>query len=76
MGNAEERVKSVVERRGISPKNQKVMWARMAICKHYLIKMGITTKEKFDEEEARLVKDIERSIENNVRKELGLEPRE
>jgi hypothetical protein len=74
LSSVEDRVKKIVERRGISPKNQKVMWARMAVCKHYLIKTGAITREDFDKEEARLVADISRNIENNVRKELGLEP--
>ena len=74
MSSPEDRVKKIVERRGVSPKNQKLMWARMAICKHHLLKMGVVTREDFDKEEARLVADIERSIENNVRKELGIEP--
>jgi len=71
-----EKLTKIVARRGISPHSQKMLWASMRIFKHHLIKAGTMTEGAFDAEVDRLVAEIDLTIENKVRKELGLKRRE
>lgn len=63
-------------RRGLSPINQRKLWARTIIIKRIFIKRGYITAAEWDAEEAALIRDIESKMLENLRKELGLDGEE
>ncbi len=67
-----DEVEEIIKRRGVSPINQKRLWARSTLVKQLLIRFGFITLEAWEKEEAAMVRDIENKIREQILQDLGL----
>ena len=71
MNKAEDRaVRQLIDTKGLSPKNQKLAYARTTALKQLLVEKGILTEEdenRFQELANAMLGDINRKIEQNMR---------
>jgi ribosome assembly protein YihI (activator of Der GTPase) len=56
----------------LTPRKQRIIWARLTAVKRLLVKAGLTTHEEFEEMVEAMVRDIDNKVKENLAKELGL----
>lgn len=69
----DEHLEQIVQRRPLSAKNLRKLWARSTMTKRLMIRHGWVSAEQWDAEETAMVRDIEAKMRADVRKELGLD---
>jgi len=72
----EEQLDQIVQRRPLSAKNLRKLWARSVMTKRLMIRNGWVSAEQWEAEEAAMVRDIENKMREDIRKELGLDEEE
>lgn len=74
--NPEDQLEQIVQRRPLSAKNLRKLWARSVMTKRLMIRSGWISAEQWEAEEAAMVRDIENKMREDIRKELGLDEEE
>ena len=69
----DEHLEQMVQRRPLSAKNLRKLWARSTMVKRLLIQHGWVSAQQWEAEEAAMVRDIENKMRADIRKELGLD---
>ena len=71
-----EAVNQIVQNRTLTPAEQRLMWARTAAVRHFLVKAGLCTREEFDKVEGSCLVNLENKIRKSVLKSAGVEEEE
>lgn len=68
---SEKKLDEIINRRALTPKQQRRLWARATACRHFLVRAGLCTVEEFREAEESVLRDIEKKNAETIRKTVG-----
>lgn len=66
-----DRLAAIAANRGLSPRQQRRLWARVTAVRHFLVRAGFCTVEEFKTLEDELLGDIETKNLNILRASVG-----